>query len=163
MAYSTLTLADSILNLITKNDTDTSSYDVSKSLNQRVNYTAVGFHAKKPLRIDQYPAIFIEPGNRVEEFETASGSGNRTMAVPFNIVSITQYGAGQEDGRNLADREMIQLSDNLSYLLRANTRLSNTSYVMQSVIDGVEFGVEEYENTYNSISRISLQVRIKSS
>ena len=163
MAYSTLTLADSILNLITKNDTDTSTYDVSKSLNQRVNYTAVGFHAKKPLRIDQYPAIFIEPGNRIEEFETASGSGNRNMTVPFNIVSITQYGAGQEDGRNLADREMIQLSDNLSYLFRAYPRLSNTSYVLQAGIDGVEFGVEEYENTYNSISRISLQVRIKSS
>ena len=162
MAYSTLTLADSILNLINKNDTDTSSYDVSASLNQRVQYGVVGYHIKKPLRVDQYPAIFVEPGNRVEEFETASGSGSRTMNVPFSIVAITQYGAGQEDGRNLADREMIQLSDNLSYLFRTYPRLSNTSYVLQAGIDGVEFGVEEYENTYNSISRINLTVRIKS-
>jgi len=159
--YSTLTLADAIKNLIDKNDTDTSSYDVSASLNSRVQYTTVGFHNNKPVPLFNYPAIFVEPGTRQEEYETLSTSHSRTMIVPFSIVSIVNYGEGQEDGRRLADRESIQLSDNLTYLFRNFERLSSTSYVMQAVVDSVEFDIQESENTYNSISKITLQVKVK--
>lgn len=162
MAYSTLTLADSIRNLFNKNNTTTSSYNISNGMSTTVQNIFTAFHKSKPLADYQYPAIFVEPSGKSENHDTIGNTGKRNMEISFDIVSIVQYGLGQENGGELSDRQLILLTDNLEYLLRNHTRLSSTSYVLNHSAQATEYAIEEYNDTYNSISKISLQIQARS-
>jgi hypothetical protein len=160
--FKVLDLADSIKNLIDKNNVATSDYYVSLDMNTAVQKTVVGFHVNKPLPNILYPCVWVEPVGTVEKFGELGNTGKRNIEIDFNIVSVTNYGFGLDDGREESGRESIVLTDNLKYLFRNYPRLSCTSYVLKSTVSGTDYDVEEYNGTYNSISKIKLTVDVRS-
>ncbi len=62
MSYSLSTLRTSVANLLSKNNTTTSTYDISTSLNVRVKNVISGYRKVGKLQIE-YPAIWVELKN----------------------------------------------------------------------------------------------------
>ena len=162
MAFDILTFTDSLANLIDKNNTTTSSYNVSLSLTSKVVRVRTGYHRDKPIPNTDYPCIWVEPKRSSNEFNTTGRTALRDITLDYEIIAITNYGMGLEDGRERADREMLKLSSNLEILLRNYPRLSTTSQVMSSLISDVEYGVIESNETYNSMARLNLNIKIHS-
>ena len=162
MAFDIVTFSASLKNLVHKNNTTTSSYNVSSSLKQQVKWVKVGYHKDKPMTVVDYPCVWVEPRRKNDAFIEIGSTARRTMNLTFDIVAITQEGMGLTNGREVADNEMLQLSTNIETLLRNYPKLSVTSQVMQSTISDVEWGVIESNETYNSMARIELNIEIKS-
>jgi hypothetical protein len=140
-----------------KNNTTGSSYNISSSLTSAVQAVYVGYHVNKPIPNTVYPVIFIEPRDKVENFEQLGNTARRTIDVYCDIVAITNY--GMAISRETSDNEMLQLSANIETLLRNYPRLSQTA-VMMSNIDGTDYDVVESNDTWNSIARIKLAANI---
>jgi hypothetical protein len=162
MAFSIVTFADTVKNLVDKNNTTTSSYDVSASLKARVVKSTVGYHKSKPIPNTNFPCVWVEPRHVGNEYVTIGRSALRDITVDMDIFAITNAGLGLANGRETADREMLQLSTNIETMLRNYPQLSATSYVMSAVITDVTYDVTEANDTYNSIAHIELQTKIKS-
>lgn len=162
MAFDIVTFSDSVKNLIHKNNTTSSSYDVSGSLTTRVNKITVGYHKNKPIPIVDYPCIWVEPLNSSNEFAVVGRNALRDITVAYNIVAMTGIGMGYTDGREKSDREMLSLSANIEELFRNYPHLSVTSQVMSSLITESEYDVSEYNDTYISMANLKLEVKIKS-
>lgn len=162
MALDLVSLVDSLENLLNKNNTITSDYDISENLNTRVQkfYSGTdGLHDKSPVPINLYPVVFIELVNKVEEIsQLGNSSAKRNMEINFNIVPVIYYGAGSEmefvEGRIKANQEVLYLSQNIESLIRNNITLSNT--VDWVNIENTEYSISLNENaTYNMVSKIN--------
>lgn len=162
MALNLVSLLDSFENLLDKNNTTTSDYDISNNLNIRVQkfYSGIdGLHDKSPIPINLYPVVFIELINKTEEIsQLGHSTANRNMEINFNIIPVIYYGAGSEiefvEGRIKANKEVLYLSQNIESLIRNNITLSNT--VDWVNVDNTEYSISLNENaTYNMISKIS--------
>ena len=162
MAFDILTFSDAIKNLLDENNTSTSSYDISLSLTAKVAGVTVGYHKDKPMPLTNYPCVWVEPKREENEFNTTGRYALRDITLDYDIVAITQMGPGYEDGRERADREMLKLSANLEKMFRNYPRLSTTSQVMSSKITNVEYGSIDYNETYNSMAKLNLEVKIHS-
>lgn len=162
MAFNIVTFCTSVKNLIDKNNTTTSSYDVSSSLKSRVNKTTVGYHRNKPIANVDYPCVWVEPTHKENAFSEIGNYANRNMLLELDIVGITNEGLGAKNGRETSDTEMLQLSSNLETLFRNYPRLSITSQVQSSLISEVSYDISESNDTYNSITILKLSVNIKS-
>lgn len=162
MAFDIVTFSDSVKNLVHKNNTTTSTYDVSGSLTTRVAKITVGYHKNKPIPIVDYPCVWVEPKNSRNEFVTVGRTALRDITLNYEIVAMTGIGMGYVDGREKADREMLTLSSNIEELFRNYPALSVTSQVMSSLITDSEYDVSEYNDTYISMAKLNLQVKIKS-
>ncbi len=162
MAFSIVTFSASLKNLIHKNNTTTSSNDVSGTLKNRIQKITVGYHKGKAIPTINYPCIWVEPASMVNDFSEIGSSVNRNMTLDFDIVAITNEGLGYDNGRETSDNEMLQLETNLEKLFRNYPRLSITSQVQSSLITGVMFDVAESNDTYNSMAKLRLTVNIKS-
>ena len=161
MAFSIVTFSDSLKNLFDKNNTTTSSYDVSGSLKTRVAKVTVGYHKDKPIPNTNYPCIWVEPRRSENEFAVTGRNALRDITIDYDIVAITNVGLGYESGREVADREMLQLSTNIETLLRNYPQLSVTTQVMSSLVNNCEYGAIETNETYNSMANIGLQIKIR--
>ena len=162
MAFNIVTFSASLKNLLSKNNTTTSSYDISNSLKVRINKITTGYHTGKPMLTIDYPCIWIEPTSKSNEFSEIGNSANRNMSLDYDIVAITNEGLGYSNGREVADNEMLQLESNLENLFRNYPRLSITSQVQSSLITSVNFDVSESNETYNSMAKLRLTINIKS-
>ena len=162
MAFDILTFSDKIKTLIDDNNTTTSSYDVSGSLKTRIQKVTVGYHRFKPIPLIDYPCIWVEPVHRSNDFSEIGNSANRNMNMDYDIVGITNEGLGYANGRETADREMLQLESNLELLFRNYPRLSNTAQVLWSLVTDVSFDVSEFNDTYNSMAILRLNIQVKS-
>jgi len=158
MAIDVYAIRGYIVNLLTENNTTTSSYDISSGLTERVK-EIIGDYAKSPQLNINYPAIYVETKNKKEEhFVMGGGSNKRNITMQFDIVAVCQYGFGQFDGRLLSDKEMITLAQNIESLFRNKITLSNT--VDMCLVTNTDYDVEQVgESTYNSAARISLEVK----
>jgi hypothetical protein len=160
MAFDLVTFTDSLVNLIDKNNTTTSSYDISGSLKTRVRKVSFGFYKNKPLPNILYPCVWVSPVKKANEFVELGRSAKRKQVIEYEIAAITNEGIGYENGREVADQEMLQLSSNLETLFRNYPRLSVTAQVMQSQISDISYDVSEYNETWNSMSLLKLIVDI---
>jgi hypothetical protein len=160
--YSQLT---SLTNLLSKNNTNTSSYDISKDMNIRVKRCfqgADGLHSQLPIQVDDYPVIFIELITQPEGLVQISNSPKRDVDIEFNIIPVTHYGASSQivapESVEAAHKELIILNRNIQNLLRNKITLSST--VNQSNIEGTAFGTSIREpQTYNVSSIIRLEAK----
>lgn len=157
MSYSLSTLRASVANLLSKNNTTTSSYDISTSLNVRVKNVILGYRKVGELQIE-YPAIWVELKSDSEDFAQLGKSSRRNIIVSFDVVSEVSYGMGNYDGRELSDTESITLAQNIKNLYRNFITLSNT--VDSLIVIGTEYDQDNgITDTWNSSARVSLQIK----
>lgn len=155
MAVNIYSIRDSIKNLMDKNNTSTSGYYISSGLDIPIQAIYAGY-AKAPIPNILYPCIFVELKNKTREFGQLGRSSNRKNEIKFDIVSINQSGFGQIPGRDVSDQQMIKITDKLETLFDNYPTLSNTCE--QCLITDVDYDIEFSNDTYNSVSRISLLV-----
>ena len=157
----------SLTNLLEKNNTHTSSYDISDGLVERVQrivYGKDGIHEALPMAEVYQPIIFVELGNKIETFSQIGNSVSRYIDINYNIVVYTNYGMSSDyygDSSVNSDKENLTLTQNIENLLRHHVSLSNT--VDQSLIEGTDFSTDIQEESYISVSTINLMTKKLSS
>jgi hypothetical protein len=154
MSVNILSIKDSLQNLIDKNNTTTSSYDISTSLKGRVQVISGGSASRVPVLNINYPAIFVELQGVNDAHMELGMTARRDTEAQFRIVAVTDYGVATEKYEE-TDNEMIQLTQNLTKLFRNYVTLSNT--VDSCLINGIDFITDE--GTYNARSAMSLSVK----
>ena len=154
MAVNELSIKNSLINLISKNNTNTSSYDLSGSLQERVRFIHGSSADRVPALIIDYPIVFVELNSLVDSHTELGLSSRRDVEAGFQITAITNYGIATEDYED-TDNEMIQLTYNLHYLLRNNIKISST--VDSCLITGTDYRTDE--GTYNARSVTQLIVK----
>lgn len=160
MAFNIVTFSNSLKNLFDKNNTTTSSHDVSGSLKTRVQSVRVGYHRDKPIPNVNYPCIWVEPKSTNNEFGISGNNSKREITLNYDIVGVVQIGIGYDNGREISDSEMLQLQTNIEKLIRNYPKLSITSQVMEAQITGTDFDVVESIDTYNSMAKLNLNIKI---
>lgn len=158
MALDLISIRSSIKNLLVKNNTNTSSFNISANLSTTVQQIVAGYHLSKPTPDFMYPAVWVELKNKSEEFGLIGNSAKRDGVINFDIVAIVQDGLGQFDGREKSDIEMIQLANNIEGIFREKIQLSQTSVITSSLVTNTDYDVIESNDTYNSIAIIELEV-----
>ncbi len=159
-------LMNSTKNLLDKNNTNTSSYHISSSITTQVNQIIMGVDGSAdniPIPNNLYPAIIIELRNKKEEFAELGRTSRRNAILQVDIISIINFGIGEINlggsgaGRQKSDMECIQLTQNIENLLRNYITLSST--VDSTLINNVDYGIKYNNDIYNSISRISIEIK----
>ena len=125
MAVNELNIKNSLKNLISKNNTNTSSYDLSDNLKQRVQFIYGSSANRVPTKNIDYPVVFVELGSLFDNHTELGNTARRDVELGFKITSVTDYGLATEDFED-TDNEMIQLTYNLHNLLRNYVKISNT-------------------------------------
>lgn len=168
MALNVSTFLTSVENLFHKNNTTTSSYDISSGLSKRVlsfHKGAQNMYKNLPIAKTLYPAIIVELDGKSEEFGML-GNNKRNIDINFSVIAITDYFSGPSDstsGLESATIENIKLSQNVEALIRQYPKLSQTAIVMKTDIDSTSYGVvAKSDGTYNSISRTQCIAKILS-
>lgn len=157
MSFNVTTTREAIRSFIEKNNVTTSAYDISASLNTRVQNVFKGFAKDKPIPNNQYPVVWVELKTDAEEAIAMGRKSSRDITMAFNIKCVVNYGFGIFDGREESDDEMYQLATNLKTLFRSDIKLSQT--VEWAVVAATEYDIEEHaESTWNSIADITLNV-----
>ena len=154
MAVDVLSTKNSLKNLIVKNNTNTSDYDLSESLQEQVKFISGSSADRVPTLSINYPAVFVELDSVTDEHNELGNTSRRDVEMGFRITSITDYGIALENYED-TDNEMIQLTYNLHNLLRNSVKVSNT--VDSCLITGTEYITDE--GTYNARSVTTLTVR----
>lgn len=159
MAFDASSFIGSVENLMSKNNSTTSSYDISSGLSSRVLSFHKGtkdMHARIPIPKTLYPAVIVEMNGKEEEFSML-GNSRREIRVNFSIISVIDYTTITNDAtsaRETSNLEVVKLSQNIEALIRAYPRLSQTSLVMKTDIVSTEYGViAKGDSTYNSIAK----------
>jgi len=151
---SVLDIKNSVKNLINKNNTNTSSYDISDGLEERVKFITSANSAKQPVLNIDYPAIFVELKNYSGEHVELGMSARRNIEAQIDIVPVVHYGMGLEDASEESDDECALLVENIKELFNNNIKVSST--VDRCLVSGIEYDIDE--GTYNSQARINLLI-----
>jgi len=159
MSVDVNTIRTTLGNLILKNNTTTSSTDISTGLTKRVQRVITGY-SKIPIPNIVYPVIFVELKSDTAAFDLIGSAANRKNVITFDIISIVDSGFGQTSGRDISDVQMLKLTDNIKTLLDAYPKLSSTS-ISYAVRTNTEYDIGQ-NDTYNSISKITLNVEYRS-
>lgn len=158
MAFNIVGILSTTANLLEKNNSTASTYDISSGLNTRVKTFkrgVEGMHEKYAVAKTMYPAIFVELSRKREQFDTLGRVSNRTIDISVDIVCVTDYGAGI--GREVSDTEIITLSQNVEELIRNFPKLSSTSVLMTNINES-DYSVVLQDDTYNKVARIGLEI-----
>jgi hypothetical protein len=154
----------SLTNLLNKNNTNTSSFDVSDGLNKRVQRCfkgTAGLSSDIPTLLDDYPILCVELVTTPEELVSIGNNPKRDVEINYDIIPITHYGASTEltapQNVEVSHKELINLTSNIHDLIRNNITLSGTVERME--IEGTDWGVSIGEPTvYNQASRIRVKI-----
>jgi len=152
----------SLVNLLDENNTTTSTYNISASLSSskvKTVYKGVaGMHESFPVPATMYPCVFVELVSKSEELNEIGRSARRWVDMTFDIIPVTNYGMGQSGvDRTASDVEIIQLTQNIEALIRANITLSSTVDIAE--IRDTDYSVRLSNDTYNAVSRIRLSCK----
>ena len=157
-------LLTSMENLISKNNTTTSSYDISSGLETRVQTIHKGVRGMAeniPIPNNLYPAIIVEIDSKTEEKILIGNTSKRDLDVTFGIIPIVHYGAGQVSGRETSNMELVRLTQNIENMLRAHISASAT--VESLDIQSTDFSnIINSPDIYNSVARINILTKLKS-
>ena len=154
----------SLENYLIKNNTTTSSNDISAGLSNRVVgfYKGVeGISEKIPVPINLYPAIFVELNSDTEEIRLMSqrASAQRDIEIDLAIVSVVNTGIGTTTPVENSDLEIITLTQNIKDLIRSDITLSSTVQWIESAATDYSIQVGDTD-TYNSVSRIQVTTKL---
>ena len=167
MSQDIVGLITSLKNLLNENNTNTSSYYISSSITTQVQQVLIGVDGSAeqiPIINNMYPSIILELKNKKEEFAELGRTSRRQTTIDIDIISIVHYGIGETNlsglsgqGRQKSDLECIQLTQNIENLIRNKITLSET--VDSCIIKNVDYGIKFYNDTYNSVSKISHEIQ----
>ena len=156
----------SIENLLNKNNTTTSSDDISSGLVTRVQtfkHGLAGMSDQWPVAKFLYPIIFVELNTKTEEMVTLGNTARRNQTVSVDIVSVLEYGAGSLDAIEDSDNEILTLTQNIENMIRQYPRLSQTSLILSANIGSTDYTVKKAgDETYNNVSSIHLEIMTRS-
>jgi len=161
MALSAINILNSVKNLLDKNNTTTSDYDISANLERRVVkiYRGVSnLYEHKTIPKNYYPCVFVELDSIREENAQLGNSAKRDVSGTINIIAVTML--EKPAGAESADTEIIRLSENIQKLLRNKITLSNTVDYIEDI--AVDYNVITRADTYNNISKIIINFKILS-
>ena len=151
-------IAENIKNLLARNNTVTSSYDISNNLNKRIKLIVTGYSKMRPIPSNLYPAVFVELRSKKSEISQLGKQSRRNTDIIFEIVPVVNYGTGiASSDINKSDYELITLVDNIENLFINKITLSNT--VDYCNIDDIDYNVELSEDTWNSMARMTLNIK----
>lgn len=151
MAWSMYSLTSIVVNLIDKNNTTTSSLDVSSGLTERVKLIRRGKYDITPIPNTQYPCVFVRVRSKDSDIFEKLGQCNnkRDQYANVEIVPIVMAGTHYD-----SEKEMYNLTSNIEALLRAKISLSST--VNDALITGVDYDAtpidDEFHNIYSIIN-----------
>lgn len=159
MALNVSSVLTSIENLLVKNNTTSSSDDISSGLTKRVQVFRKGVRGiseKTPLAKNvQYPAIFTELSSKEEELRSIGNNSKRDISVEFLIVPVVDYSGTPGSGIYDSDNEVMILTQNIEGLLRGNITLSST--VSWSEVVSTDWSNQIRDDAHNSVSKITLK------
>lgn len=154
MSINVLNIKNSLQNLITKNNTNTSDYDVSADLDGRVKFISGGTAVRVPVLNISYPAVFVALRNVEDKHVELGMSARRDTELMFQITGIIDFGIATDITGEKSDNEIIQLSQNLENLFRNKITLSAT--VDSCLVTETDYIVAG--GTYNSHANINLLI-----
>lgn len=162
MALNIKTKLGSLENYLIKNNTTTSSLDISGSLNVRVQqfYKGTdGMSQSQPVPSTLYPVVFVELVRKEESHDTLGNSARkRTIIITYNIIPCVSYGPGQVDQRESSNLELIQLAQNIEAALRYDASLSLTADRFS--VTNSEYGTRyNQDSTYVSVAKITCEAK----
>ena len=166
MALNIKSVLTSLKELVRENNTITSSYDISGSLNRRVTNVYQGvssMHQHAPIPIRQYPVVFVEIGEDDETLTRLGANAKRDVEIRVDVVPVTNYGAGSGDELTAlenAHMENVQLCGNLKTLFRNKITLTGT-VAFVDVVRTEYATMDNDDQAYNIVSRIQLNLNIK--
>lgn len=152
MAFSTKSISDAVLSILSDNNTTTSSTDLSASLASRVVTIQHG-NGNFPILNTQYPAVLVMPVSKSEDGDQIGRAQRRTISTQFEIYGLTM----RSDSRTNADMESIILADNIEACLRQYINLSST--VDTTNLSGTTWSVGKNDQAFVNISTTQLQTR----
>lgn len=161
MSLSIINILTAVKNLLDKNNTTTSQYDISANLERRVveTYKGVsGLYEHKTIPKNYYPCIFVELDSASEDIAELGNSARRDIKGTINIIAITML--EKFAGAETADIEIIKLSENIQKLLRNKITLSGTVDYIEDL--SVDYNVISKADIYNNISKITITFKILS-
>jgi hypothetical protein len=147
------TVRNAIVSILDANNTTTSSYDISGSLQTRVQRVIAG-HPKRPVGLDEYPVIFVSLSGKSEESPFLGDSAARDVSVDWTVHCLTCL----SESATSAENECITLTDNVEHTLRNYIDLSGT--VDYSTLDSTEYSLEDENSTYVHTGRIGLVTKL---
>jgi hypothetical protein len=121
-----------------------------------------GMHESIPVPLEIYPVVFVELNNTSNVLERLGNSNKRDVELGFDIVTVTNYGAGSNvEGYAVenAYMENIVLTQNIETLLRNYLTLSGTVSWVETF--GTEYGTKSGENYCNVVSKIKCKAQLK--
>ena len=149
MAWGMDTFTSSVVNLLDKNNTTTSSADISGGLVNRVKVVRRGKYSIAPIPNTQYPCVFVRV--RSKDSDTFEHLGNcnhkRDQYANVEIVPIVQLGTNLN-----SEAEMYKLTSNIEALIRAHISLSST--VNDCLIVGVDYDSESVSDEFHNVFSI---------
>ena len=137
MALNLVTLRNSVINYLNKNNTSTSSNDLSSGLHGRIKTIKKGKADRTAIPNNLYPAILCRVSSVNEELAQLGNGATRTHRINIILEAMTMYGMAVSEEAS-AD-ENYTLSQNITSLLRQDMTMSNTV----SMIDNVEVLFDE--------------------
>lgn len=158
----TVSFINSVKNLLEKNNTTTSSTDVSSSLNNRAKTFKAGVNNMSiiaPVAKTQYPAVFVELNNKPQQFGLIGNTAKRDQQISFSVVCVTEYNSGAGEYES-ACQESIQLADNVEILFRNKIRLSQTSITLDANAISTEYGTRLEDSYSNYVSKIDIVAKV---
>jgi hypothetical protein len=163
MSLNIASVTSLVINLLDKNNTTTSSFDVSSSLAVRVQIVGIGEPEVIPIPSTQYPAILVNAESQSEDWSQLGATARRLVTINFQVVPITYAGLGQmgESARENSYIELYQLTSNIENVFRNKPDLSGTSLGITMVrVSDVKYGKIRGENYYCQTAIINLEVQL---
>lgn len=153
------TMTSIVQNLINKNNTTTSSYDISSGLKKRVQWVKIA-NVDYPFANTMYPVVCVSLNRSNSEFSQIGNTARREVEYSFQITPVTYYGMGQTDGGTDAMNEGYRIAGNLQRLIRAYPQLSATSFVLESDFTDTDYSSVRGDATYVQTAKMNLKVKV---
>lgn len=144
MADDLVALRDNIVNLLDKNNTTTSGYDLSANLRRRVAEVRPGSPKLGQISA-MLPCVFVRIGRYAAELNLGGKNAQRDIDYEVNMYAVTNALAGQD--RSEADEECMRLSQNVLNIIRAYPDMSMSGHWVSKIEAEMpdtlsQFGVE---------------------
>jgi len=159
MAVDVTIIKAAVKTLLTENNTTTSGNYISDGLEKRVQMISGATATKQPVMLFEYPAVFVEMKSSSDDWTQLGDSSRRNAEINIDVVSVVDFGVGREDAREESDDELVILTQNIQDLFRNKITLSST--VDSCIVTDINYEAEYAEDTYNSMSRMNLLIKIR--
>lgn len=149
---------DSVHNLIAKNNTTTSTYNVSNSLTS--SFAAIykgidGSATKYPIININYPCVYVEMKSADRDFSELGRQSRRSINGDVDVYVMFASGAGTPEGRYTADKQVLKALENIEKLF--DNFISASGACDWINIVRAETAIVQNQDTWNSVGKLSMK------